>query len=364
MSKAVKKVTSAVTKTVSKAVNAVSNAVSNVIKNPLPVIETVALTAVLGPAGAGLSTATAASISGAAVSAANGGNVKDIATAAAASYVGGQVAGSTGQAAQAAGASQTTAQIAASASGASISGTLGALAQGQNLNQALQTGLESGFVAGATTGSISAVKSGLAQGPQEAGEARLKVPQQAAYQIGGDIAQVPQQVGVTNKVPTGGGEGLVVNPAVLYSSRFAPTQAVRGTAEGGVQPAYQTATSLITPAGMGQYTQPYTQRPDFVPEPLTRTQEQLLGEALGIGFGSLFEKDYGGGGTQTTYSAADTQQQTPLPVGQFAPGSQALAQALRIGDVGAPIFGTDKEKGKKAGWNVESLRYMGDTGEA
>lgn len=43
-----------------------------------------------------------------------------------------------------------------------------------------------------------------------------------------------------------------------------------------------------------------------------------------------------------------------------APGSQALAQALRIGDAGEPIFGGDKEdKGKQSGWNVESLRYMG-----
>jgi hypothetical protein len=36
-----------------------------------------------------------------------------------------------------------------------------------------------------------------------------------------------------------------------------------------------------------------------------------------------------------------------------------LSQALRIGDPGAPIFGGDKEEGKKSGWNVESLRYMG-----
>jgi len=363
MSKAVKKVTKAVTNVVSKAVKAVENTVSNVVKNPLPVIETVALTAVLGPAGAGLSTATAASVSSAAVSAANGGNVKDIATAAAAGYAGGQAAGLAGSQVQAAGYSQTMAQVAASATGASVSGTLGALAQGQNLTQALQSGLEGAVVAGATTASVEGVKAGLAQGPQSAGEARLKVPQQSGYQIGGDIAQVPQQVGVTNKVPTGGGEGLVVNPSVLYSSRFAPTQAVRGTAEGGVQPAYQTATSLITPAGLSQYTAPYTQAQDFVPSPLSSTQEKLLGEALGIGFGSLFQKDYGGG-AQTTYAAAPTQKTTALPVGQYAPGSQALAQALRIGDAGAPVFGGDKEEGKKAGWNVESLRYMGNVGEA
>lgn len=363
MSKAVKKVTKAVTKVVSKAAKAVSNAVSNVVNNPLPVIETIALTAVLGPAGAGLSTATAATVSSAAVSAANGGNVKDIATAAATGYVGGKVAGYAGQATQTAGYSQAMAQIAASASGASVSGTLQGLAQGQSLDQALQLGFESGLVSGATTASVSGIKSALAQGPQQAGEARFKVPAQGNYQIGGDIGQVPQQIGFTDKVPTGGGVGFVANPSVLYSSRFAPTQAVRLTDDGRVQQAYQTASSLITPAGLSQYNTPYTQRREFVSEPLSSTQEKLLSEALGTAFGSFFEKDYGGG-TQTTYAAADTKKPTPLPVGQYAPGSQALAQALRIGDVGAPIFGADDEKSKKAGWNVESLRYMGDVGEA
>lgn len=47
-----------------------------------------------------------------------------------------------------------------------------------------------------------------------------------------------------------------------------------------------------------------------------------------------------------------------------APGSAALAQALRT-DMGAPIFGGEKEKGAaRSGWNVESLRYMGNSGEA
>ena len=44
-----------------------------------------------------------------------------------------------------------------------------------------------------------------------------------------------------------------------------------------------------------------------------------------------------------------------------SPGSAALAQALRIGDAGAPVFGGDKEKSKRSGWNVESLRYMGNS---
>ena len=42
-------------------------------------------------------------------------------------------------------------------------------------------------------------------------------------------------------------------------------------------------------------------------------------------------------------------------------GTSALAQALRVGDIGAPIFGRDEE-GRRAGWNLQSLRYMGDVG--
>jgi hypothetical protein len=61
----------------------------------------------------------------------------------------------------------------------------------------------------------------------------------------------------------------------------------------------------------------------------------------------------GGGATPSLATSVAT-----TGAGQ-APGSQALSQALRIGDAGAPIFGGDKEEGKKSGWNVESLRYMG-----
>ena len=60
-----------------------------------------------------------------------------------------------------------------------------------------------------------------------------------------------------------------------------------------------------------------------------------------------------GGGTAPEASPTSV---TTTGAGQ-APGSQALSQALRIGD---PVLGSgDKEEGKKSGWNVESLRYMG-----
>jgi hypothetical protein len=66
----------------------------------------------------------------------------------------------------------------------------------------------------------------------------------------------------------------------------------------------------------------------------------------------------GGGGGGTTLDTSVT----TTGAGQ-SPGSQALGQALRVGDVGGAIFGSgDKESsGKKSGWNVESLRYMGNS---
>jgi len=87
-----------------------------------------------------------------------------------------------------------------------------------------------------------------------------------------------------------------------------------------------------------------------------KTPEQLRRDSILL---SLINKnfDYGGGGGGTKTSKA-----TPTTQGQGSVGTSALAQALRIGDVGAPIFGRDEE-GKKAGWNLESLRYMGNAGE-
>ena len=90
----------------SGAQNVISSAnkvIDNVIRNPLPVIETVALTWALGPEGLalGLEETTAAAIANAAVTAANGGKIENIAIAAATSYVSAQVGQAAGNAANA-----------------------------------------------------------------------------------------------------------------------------------------------------------------------------------------------------------------------------------------------------------------------
>jgi len=91
--------------------------------------------------------------------------------------------------------------------------------------------------------------------------------------------------------------------------------------------------------------------PGSVGAGLTQT---VVGQSIGNYLSPTRSAQTQGGGAapSSTTSVATT------GAGQ-APGSQALSQALRIGDPGAPIFGGDKEEGKKSGWNVESLRYMG-----
>jgi len=91
-------------------------------------------------------------------------------------------------------------------------------------------------------------------------------------------------------------------------------------------------------------------KPGSVESGLTQT---IVGQSIGNYLSpTRSAQTMGGGAAPQPTSVATT------GAGQ-APGSQALSQALRIGDPGAPIFGGDKEEGKKSGWNVESLRYMG-----
>jgi len=150
-----------------KVIQPVAKTVENIVHNPIPVIETIALTSVIGPAGLGLtSAAVAAPVAAATVSAMNGGSVANIATAAISGYVGAQVA----SAAPAAINDLVTSDnplgslfvdnpqavtIASSALGASAQGTTKALLNGQPLDQALQ----SGIMAGATSGVYSSIGS-------------------------------------------------------------------------------------------------------------------------------------------------------------------------------------------------------------
>lgn len=83
-----------------KIISSVNKTIDNIARNPLPIIETAALVWVLGPEALALDLepATIAAVSSAAVSAANGGNVEQIALSAGAAYLGSQVGKEAGNA--------------------------------------------------------------------------------------------------------------------------------------------------------------------------------------------------------------------------------------------------------------------------
>ena len=276
-------------------------------------IAVIAVSAIIGPevsaiTGGGAAGAAATSaISSAAITAANGGNVGDIATAAIAAGAGGYAGQAAGTAVGApiSGTELTTlGKIAASATGASTSTTLRALADGSSLSDALTAGAKSGVAAGITSGGIEGLK-----------------------------AFVEPSTG----------------PAPVEERGVA-------TSEGAID----TQTAGQTFPISDKVTQPTT----LADPVIGKTEERLLASALYPAvYSTLFGKQQ-----QAPISATPTTTTTqapPKPVSPVqttaAPGTQALAQALRVGDVGAPIFGGDKEEGKKAGWNVESLRYMGNS---
>ena len=225
---------------IKKAVNTVADTVVNVVKNPLPVVETALLTAAGVPAPA----------ASAIVSYANGGSLKDAATSAASSYVGGQAAGEYG--------------------GEGVSPT--------------ETAAVGGAASGATRAALT----------------------------GGSVSDIAK--------------GAVKGGAVGAGTQEVASLA--GTDKGTLS--------------------------DSVLKEITR---QTLSNVIG---------GKPSGSTYTPTAAAPTTSPTSVTTtgAGVSPGSSALAQALRT-DLGAPIFGGDKDKeSPKSGWNIESLRYTGGTGEA
>ncbi|CAB4141383.1 hypothetical protein UFOVP687_20 [uncultured Caudovirales phage] len=312
----------------------------------------------LGTVSTAVATAIGSGVISAGITAASGGDAGDILKSAVVSggagYVGG-MAGGAAKGALPASTSQAVSNTVSAAAAGGASSATGALAYGASPGEALEAGLKGAAVGGLTQAGVEGVKAGSAQGTQKAGEARLKVPQQGQYERGAPIAEVPSQTGITNRVPTGGGVGLVADPSLLYSSRFAPSQPMREREGGGVEPAYQRAETLITPESLSAYTEPYRETRDFNPPALTRRQERLLSEGLELGL------------SETLRDRSTPSQPTPTTVylggtgGEPTPGSQALAQALRV-DSGTTLFGSDKEGRRRPVWNVESLKLKDEMG--
>lgn len=324
--------------------NFVGETVEAIANDPLPFIATIALTAVGVPP----------PLASAAVTAARGGSMEDIVIAAGATYVGGEVGKAAGASATSAGASATTAKIAASAAGASSATVTASLASGKSFDDSLKAGLTAGALSGATTGVIEYGKEALA--PPETGQGIKAVPGKGT-ELFGDQSKV-SGIGLTDKVPTGGGQGLTVDPStVLFTSQFTPsTGRVRGTEEGGLQPAYTSASDTLTPPSFDTSLAPSTpyKEPRTVTEipepPISKTTEQLARPVVSAALSELFGL---GPRVPGAPSAGDSS-------GGASTVAQTATTGTTVGLTGAGGAGEieSKESGKKRSsvWNEESLR--------
>jgi hypothetical protein len=225
--------------------------------------------------------------------------VEEAIGAAVAEAVGAEIAGST--------------LLADAASGAikgAVSGTISSAAQGGDVQKGFERGLVGGAAGGAVTGQAGEIDP--VTGVTERASSGLSSVAPAAVARGGGAA--------ASSLATGG----------------TPKQAVvGGLVTGGLDYAYG----------------------DTKGDPLAAGEKAVIGKTLTDYFSPAPTRSAQTEGGSTASTAGVT---TTGTAGQ-APGSQALSQALRIGDPGAPILGSsDKEAGdKQSGWNVSSLRYMG-----
>jgi len=202
----------------------------------------------------------------------------------------------------------------------SISGAISAEIQGGDAGK----GAESGFISGGVGGVVGEAVTGTPEIPAPSSPEDFTP---ATGVRGTEYAEYAK--------PIGRGAGTA---AATLATGGTPKQAlVGGLVTGGLDVAYGDTKGDIL-AGAEKAIIGKTLTDYFAPSP-TRSAQTV-----------------GGGGT----AAPEPTSVTTTGAGQ-APGSQALSQALRIGDPGAPILGSsDKETGdKQSGWNVSSLRYMG-----
>ena len=200
----------------------------------------------------------------------------------------------------------------------SVSGAISSAVQGGDP----VTGAEKGFVGGAVGGAVGEAVSGA---PAEIDPVTGVTEAPATGVRATDAAKYAQ--------PIGRGAGSAAGTLATGGS---PKQAVvGGLVTGGLDVAYG----------------------DTKGDPLASAEKAVIGKTLTDYFSPAPTRSAQTEGGSTASTAGVT---TTGTAGQ-APGSQALSQALRIGDPGAPILGSsDKEgEGKQSGWNVSSLRYMG-----
>ena len=204
-------------------------------------------------------------------------------------------------------------------------------------------------ITGSISGAISAeLQGGDAEEGAKSGFVSGGVSAGVGQAVGGTPAEIDPVTGVT-EAPATGIRGTEYAEYAKPISRGAGTAA--GTLATGGTPQQAIVGGLVT----GGLDVAYG---DTKGDPLASAEKAVIGKTLTDYFAPSPTRSAQtvGGGT----AAPEPTSVTTTGAGQ-APGSQALSQALRIGDPGAPVLGSsDAEEGsKESGWNVGSLRYMG-----
>jgi hypothetical protein len=323
---------------------------------------------------AAVATAVGSGIIAAGVTAASGGDANDVLKAAVigggSAYLGNLAGAKAGSAAQAAGYSDAVTSIVSSAAAGGVENTAQALGYGADVGEALQEGAVGALAAGATAGTIEAFKEGKQPG--------VKIP------ASGSPSDVPE-VGLRAGTPRAaadmdGGTGIVPpSDTMLPRSTRADIAAGRAmidadgnviptmrTPEGRIIPAMANSTGRLTPATesydladtstkYGASTADTIDRP-YRPSALGEFGEQVLAQYIYPEFASAAR------GAFDTNTPAPSQSTQVGVESTGTPSSAALAQALRVGDAGEPVFGTDDLGKQKRVWNVSSLKLKDEVG--
>ena len=323
---------------------------------------------------AAVATAVGSGLIAAGVTAVSGGDANDVLKAAVvgggSAYLGNLAGAKAGSAAQAAGYSDEVTSIVSSAASGGVENTAQALGYGADVGEALQEGAVGALAAGATAGTMEAFKEGKQPG--------VKIP------ASGSPSDVPE-VGLRTGTPRAaadmdGGTGIVP-PSDTFLPRSTRADIAAGramidadgnviptmrTPEGRIIPAMANSTGRLTPATesydladtstkYGASTADTIDRP-YRPSALGEFGEQVLAQYIYPEFSSAAR------GLFDTNTPAASQSTQVGVESTGTPSSAALAQALRVGDAGEPVFGTDDLGKQKRVWNVSSLKLKDEVG--
>ena len=214
-----------------------------------------------------------------------------------------------------------------------------ALAAGQTQQQAL-TGALSGFIS-----------------QQDKDTAAPLIQAEAAKITSEPPSGTDQVTALTEKVtplPTDNiVGGVYVDPAIISdAAKFSPTES----------DAAVTSDAPIRGYSGQDFTGPYSEKDSKIMDLTGITSDAPSSKAAPAAAKKDIIMLSGIGAGSAGTPAAGAPAAAPAPTGgQAPPGSQALAQALRTGDVGDPLFGR-KGKSNRPVWNIESLRTKDETG--